>query len=158
MSKPSSPAPSPETVPAQFDIDQFLPQLIDHFMATWNRLLERELPSVGLTFPQWRVLLITSHRGPMNIRQLSDATLVPHSTLARWVRHMEKAGLVGSKVFDGDKRAVELSITAKGRRSFAKAFPIAERVYNDALVGFSDAERRTLLDFMHRLRRNIGME
>ncbi len=142
----------------RLDLDEFLPQLIDHFMATWNQRLERQLPRVGLTFPQWRVLLITSHRGPMNIRALSNATLVPHSTLARWVRRMERAGLVRSGTDHGDRRAVEISITAKGRRMFAVALPVARRVHDEALVGFRAADRRALIGLLHRLRHNIGME
>lgn len=142
----------------RLDLDQWLPQLLDHFMSTWNNKLDHELKEIRLTFPQWRILLITSQRGPLNIRQLSNTTLVPHSTLARWTRHMEKAGLVRSGVIGGDKRAVEISITAKGRRTFAKAFPIAYGVYAEALKGFTDADRQMLVGMLHRLRKNIGMK
>ena len=138
-------------------LDQWLPQLLDHFMSAWNEELGKQLKRVGLTFPQWRILLMTSQRGSMNIRQLSDATLVPHSTLARWIRYMEKTGLVSSNTLGEDKRAVEVSITSKGRRAFARAYPIAQKVYREALVGFSEIERKALIDFLYRLRSNIGM-
>ena len=142
----------------KIDLNQWLSQLIDHFMWTWNHRLEQQLAAIRLTFPQWRVLFLSSQMGPMTIQQLSDATLVPHSTLARWVRHMERAGLVESQPHAEDGRAVQIVITSQGRRLFGKAFPIAQQVYEDALAGFSGDERKRLFDFVHRMRRNIGME
>ena len=141
----------------QLDLDQWLPQLLDHFMSAWNEKLARDLKQVKLTFPQWRILLITTQIGPLSIRQLSNATLVPHSTLARWTRRMEKAGLVRIRTMGADKRAVEVSITPKGSDAFAKALPVALGVYKEALKGFSEVEQQRFINMLHRLRTNIGM-
>ena len=141
----------------QLDLDQWLPQLVDHFMSAWNEKLAQDLKQVKLTFPQWRILLIATQRGPLSIRQLSNATLVPHSTLARWARRMERSGLVRTRTMGADKRAVEVSIAPKGADAFAKALPIAISVYRKALEGFSEVEQQRLIGMIHRLRTNIGM-
>jgi DNA-binding MarR family transcriptional regulator len=141
----------------RIDLEKWLPQLLDQFMSAWNNRLEDRLAKIGLSFPQWRILLITSQSGSKTIRELSNATLVPHSTLARWVRQMEKDGLVRTAVFSADKRAVKISITADGHRTFSEAFPIAVDVQNEALKDFSPGERKVLMKFIHRLRTNIGM-
>jgi DNA-binding MarR family transcriptional regulator len=91
-----------------------LPYLLDTSIAKWNQRLGRRLQPVGLTFEQWRVLLVTSKRGPLNIRELSNATLVPHSTIGRWLTTMEQDGLVKRRALPRDQRAVEISITQKG--------------------------------------------
>ena len=148
-----------EPEPAQrVDLKEFLPYLVDQFMATWNARLSQRLSAKAITFEQWRVLLVTSHIGPMNIRELSAATLVPYSTIGRWIGRMERDGLVARRARPKDGRAVEISITAKGRRKFEEVFPTAYAEYQDALVGFSAVEHAALLHFLHRLRRNIGME
>jgi DNA-binding MarR family transcriptional regulator len=93
------------------DLDNFLPYLVDQFMATWNGRLDERLRAAGIRFEQWRVLLVTSQIGPMNIRELSAATLVPYSTLGRWLEKMEQDGLVQRRSRPRDGRAVEIFIT-----------------------------------------------
>ena len=100
---------------------------------------------------------ITSQIGAMSIRELSKATLVPYSTIGRWLRQMERAKLVRRRRRANDGRVVEIGITEKGRRKFAEVYPTAEAEYKDALVGLSAVEHAALLHFIHRLRRNIGM-
>lgn len=153
----SAPEEADEIGP-RVDLREFLPYLVDQFMATWNSRLSQRLAAKGLTFEQWRVLLVTSHIGPMNIRELSAATLVPYSTIGRWIGRMERDGLVSRRARPKDGRAVEISITPKGRRKFEDVFPIAFAEYQEALVGFSAVEHAALLHFIHRLRRNIGMK
>jgi len=150
------PKPASKSDVPEIDLNKWLPQLLDHLMAAWNQQLSKELEQIGLSFAQWRILLITTQLGAKNIRQLSDATLVPHSTLTRWVRHMEDNGLVRSKPQHNDRRASEISVTSKGRRLFAEAYPIAHRVYHDALAGFRPEEHQTLASLLLRLRKNIG--
>jgi DNA-binding MarR family transcriptional regulator len=140
------------------DLDNFLPYLVDQFMATWNGRLDERLRAAGIRFEQWRVLLVTSQIGPMNIRELSAATLVPYSTLGRWLEKMEQDGLVQRRSRPRDGRAVEIFITEAGRRRFAEIYPIAAAEYQEALVGLSVVEHAALLHFIHRLRRNIGMK
>ena len=140
------------------DLDNFLPYLVDHFMATWNRRLDARLRAAGVTFEQWRVLLMTLQIGPMSIRELSAATLIPYSTLGRLLTKLERDGLVRRRSRPRDGRAVEIFITEDGRRRFAEIYPIATAVYQEALVGLSVVEHAALLHFIHRLRRNIGMK
>ncbi len=139
------------------DLENFLPYLVDQFMATWNARLADRLAAKGLSFEQWRVLLVTSQIGAMSIRELSKATLVPYSTIGRWLRQMERAKLVSRRRRANDGRVVEIGITEKGRHKFAEVYPTAEAEYKDALVGLSAVEHAALLHFIHRLRRNIGM-
>lgn len=146
-----------ESAEVRIDLENFLPYLIDQFMARWNSRLSERLAASGISFEQWRVLLVTTQIGAMSIRELSNATLVPYSTLLRWLQPMEKAGWVRRHKRPNDGRVVEIDITPKGRRKFAEVYPVAEAEYKDALVGLSAVEHAALLHFLHRLRKNIGM-
>ena len=132
-----------------------LPYLLDTSIAKWNLRLGQRLQPIGLTFEQWRVLLVTSQRGPLNIRELSNATLVPHSTIGRWLTHMEQEGLVKRRALPRDQRAVEISITQKGRNLFLRALPIARLEYESAIQAFTPAELDTLMSLLLRLKNNL---
>lgn len=147
-----TPAEEPRTNVDPLDA---LPYLLDTSIHRWNKRLEERLEPVGLTFEQWRVLLVTARRGPMNIRELSNVTLVPHSTIGRWLAQMEQEGLVRRRALPRDQRAVEISITSKGRNLFLRALPTARLEYESAISNFSAEELETLMGLLRRLRENL---
>jgi DNA-binding MarR family transcriptional regulator len=132
-----------------------LPYLLDTSIAKWNQRLGQRLQAIGISFEQWRVLLVTSQRGPLNIRELSNATLVPHSTIGRWLTQMEQEGLVKRRALPRDQRAVEISITQKGRNLFLRALPIARLEYESAIENFTADELNTLMGLLLRLKSNL---
>jgi MarR family transcriptional regulator, organic hydroperoxide resistance regulator len=132
-----------------------LADLLDTSIAIWNHRLGERLHSVGLTFEQWRLLVLTAQYGPMNIRALSKATLVPHSTIGRWLGQMETDGLVRRRALPQDQRSVEISITPKGRRVLMRALPVARVQFESATRGFDKQELRTLTEMLLRLRQNL---
>lgn len=148
----ADPAEQPKTNVDPLDA---LPYLLDTSIHRWNKRLEQRLEPIGLKFEQWRVLLVTARRGPMNIRELSNVTLVPHSTIGRWLTQMETEGLVKRRALPRDQRAVEISITAKGRNLFLRALPIARLEYESAIHNFSPEELDTLMSLLKRLRDNL---
>ncbi|MEJ2125683.1 MAG: MarR family transcriptional regulator, partial [Alphaproteobacteria bacterium] len=95
-----------------------LPHLLETAISQWNQRLEKQLAAIGMKFEQWRLLLVIARQGPMNIRELSNLILVPHSTIGRWLSQMEDDGYVKRRVLPRDQRAVEVSITPKGRNFF----------------------------------------
>lgn len=149
---PPASAKQPEEVPIRQD---GLLGLLDTSIAIWNHRLDERLHSVGLTFDQWRLLALTAQHGPMNIRALSKATLVPHSTIGRWLGQMEDEGLVRRRALPQDQRSVEVSISPKGRRLLMRAMPVAQLQYETATRGFDKQELRTLTDLLTRLRQNL---
>lgn len=132
-----------------------LPYLLDTAAARWNQRLGQRLGTIGLSFEQWSVLLVTAKRGPLNIRELSNATLVPHSTIGRWLTQMEADGLVKRRALPTDQRAVEISITPKGRSLFLRALPIARLEYESAIQEFAPEELEIFMTLLHRLRKNL---
>lgn len=132
-----------------------LPYLLDTAISQWNQRLGRHLAVIGMTFEQWRLLYVMARQGPMNIRELSNAILVPHSTIGRWLAQMEEDGLVKRRVLPRDQRAVEISITPKGRNFFLRALPIARSEHQAAIQELSADEVATFTALLRRLRGNL---
>jgi DNA-binding MarR family transcriptional regulator len=87
--------------------------------------------------------------------ELRDATLVPHSTLGRWLHRMEALGLVHLQTDPEDQRSVAISIAPQGRKLFESLYPIAERCERDALAGFSKEDERLFRDYLKRVACNV---
>jgi DNA-binding MarR family transcriptional regulator len=141
---------APDTAP----LDE-LPHLLETAISLWNQRLEKKLAAIGMKFEQWRLLLVIARQGPMNIRELSNLILVPHSTIGRWLTQMEDDGYVKRRVLPRDQRAVEVSITPKGRNFFMRALPIAEGEYKSVSKQFTHEELSTLVELVDKLRCNL---
>ncbi|MFN6956171.1 MAG: MarR family winged helix-turn-helix transcriptional regulator [Acetobacteraceae bacterium] len=128
-----------------------LPFALNRLMAAWNARLAARLADLGLSFAQWRVLLACARaRGPLTIVELSDRTLVPHSTLSRQLTEMERLGLVVRGPAE-DGRAVSIRLTEAGLARYRTALPVAEAETDAGLAGLSPEERALLSDFVARL-------
>jgi DNA-binding MarR family transcriptional regulator len=128
---------------------------LTHLVRDWTARFEKQLRKKGVTHDQWRVLLVTSQVESMNIMELRDATLVPHSTLGRWLHRMEALGLVHLRTDAKDQRSVAISIAPQGRKLFESLYPIAERCERDALAGFSKEDERLFRDYLKRVAHNV---
>lgn len=115
------------------DLGQFLPYLLNRVMARMNQLLSERLRGHGLSFQEWRILLVLANRGPRNIRALSEETVVPHSTLSRMLVRMERSGLITRTNAKSDARNVTLGLTAEGQARF-------EAIQHHALAVLAEAE------------------
>jgi DNA-binding MarR family transcriptional regulator len=132
-----------------------LPYLLDMASAHWNARLAERLRSVGLSFEQWRLLLVTAERPPMTIRNLSDATLVPHSTIGRWIAAMERQGWLSRSADPDDSRAVRIGITRAGKRLYARTAPLAAEVFEEGVASLSAEDLAQLQGLLHRLLANL---
>ncbi len=129
--------------------------LLNHLAKDWTTRLESQLRKKGVTSDQWRVLLVTSQVDSLNIMELRDATLVPHSTLGRWLHRLEALGLVHMRTDPRDHRSVAISIAPGGRKLFEQLLPIAEQTEEIALAGFDAEDKRILRDYIRRIQRNL---
>src|SRR3954470_994980 len=74
------------------------------------------LEPMGLTHPQYLVMLALWERSPRSLRDLSDALQLDPGTLSPLVKRLERAGLVTRQRDPDDERMLCLSLTPKGRR------------------------------------------
>jgi DNA-binding MarR family transcriptional regulator len=69
-----------------------------------------------VTLPQYRALVVLASRGPQSPGELALALGVHASTVTRMCDRLVAKGLVHRATSAADRRAVELRLTARGRR------------------------------------------
>ncbi|MEA5454984.1 MarR family transcriptional regulator [Sinomonas sp. JGH33] len=102
------------------------------------------LEPMGLTHPQYLVMLALWERSPRTVRDVSDALLLEPATMTPLLKRLEEAGLVTRTRQPGNERALDVSLTAAGRALREKA--LAVPVTMMARLGITRAEA----DELHR--------
>ena len=77
------------------------------------------------------------------------------TTLTRTLGLMEEAGLIARRERKSDRRSLAISLTAQGRRMFARILPLTLAETDRALTGFSAEEIGTLKDRLKRMADNL---
>ena len=114
-------------------------------IAVYRPVLER----IGLTHPQYLVMLSLWERSPRTVRDIGDTLLLEPATLSPLLKRLEAAGLVTRSRNARDDRALDIELTTDGRalRSEAEAVPgtIVEK------LGLPVAELEEMRDSLTRL-------
>ncbi|MEM8586954.1 MAG: MarR family transcriptional regulator [Pseudomonadota bacterium] len=157
--QPDAPAePTASTEPDPYaDLDQFLPYLLNRVMGRMNQLLAERLKRHGISFQEWRVLLVLANKGPRTIRTLSEDTIIPHSTLSRMLDRMQRHGLVVRAVSEADARTVTIAVTRAGAELFGAVRHHGLAVLEQALENLNDAELLVLRGLANRIAGNLGL-
>jgi DNA-binding MarR family transcriptional regulator len=85
------------------------------------------LDPVGLTYPQYLVLLELWERDGQTVRELGAPLFLDSGTLTPMLKRMEAAGWIRRRPDAADGRVVRVTLTAKGQafRNKARAIPAA---------------------------------
>ena len=92
-------------------------------VAVYRPLLE----PMGLTHPQYLVMLALWEFAPVSVRRLSDLLQLDPGTLSPLVKRLEGAGYLRRERDPADERSLAITLTAKGRelRKDAEKIPPA---------------------------------
>src|SRR5262249_27209462 len=85
------------------------------------------LDEVGLTYPQYLVLLVLWERGPQSVKALGAALHLDSGTLSPLITRLGAAGLVRRQRQRGDERSVLVTLTPEGIALEATARDIPQR-------------------------------
>ena len=85
------------------------------------------LEPLGLTHPQYLVMLALWERSPRTVRDIADALFLDSATLSPLLKRLEGAGLITRARNSADERALDIALTDAGAalRAEAEAVPIA---------------------------------
>jgi MarR family transcriptional regulator, organic hydroperoxide resistance regulator len=86
------------------------------------------LDELGLTYPQYLVMLVLWEQGPTAVKGLADALQLDYGTLSPLLKRLAAAGLVERQRRSEDERSVEISLTAAGEELKAQAAGIPQLV------------------------------
>jgi DNA-binding MarR family transcriptional regulator len=139
------PDPSPE-----IEVAEFAGQLFFRLWRASHTHTATALQSIGLTPALFAVLNYLRTREGAIQQQIGSAMGIDPSTMVSLVDQLERAGLAQRRPHPRDRRAREVLITPKGRRTLERARELAEEVEGDVLQGLSPAERRQLVTLLRR--------
>ena len=105
------------------------------------------LAGMGLTYPQYLVMLVLWEREGRTLHELGERLALRSGTLSPLLRRMVAAGLVVERQDDVDRRSVRVSLTEAGRAMRPQAEVVASAMAE--AMGLGPAE---LVDFVARLR------
>jgi DNA-binding MarR family transcriptional regulator len=89
-------------------------------VAILSRHFERQCLEIGLSLPQYRLLMFV-RRGPQRAAELAAQAAVRRPTLTALVDGLEKEGLLLRCAVEGDRRGIRLELTAKGSEMLDRA-------------------------------------
>jgi MarR family transcriptional regulator, organic hydroperoxide resistance regulator len=138
-----------------FKLEDHLFFYFSQILARRTRAINADLRPYRLDYPRWRVLAVLQEHSGATMGRLADLTSVDRTTLTRTLGLMEKARLVTRRERESDRRSLTISLTAKGRRMFARILPLTLTETDRALTGFSSEEIGTLRDRLKRMADNL---
>jgi MarR family 2-MHQ and catechol resistance regulon transcriptional repressor len=112
--------------------------------ASVSARIHRHLPEADLTVGQFAVLEALHHLGPMFQRDLCTKLLMSGGNLTMVVDNLEKRGLVRRERPEDNRRLVRVSLTATGRRTIAKVFPVHAASVADEFAVLTAEEQEEL--------------
>ncbi|MEM9020461.1 MAG: MarR family winged helix-turn-helix transcriptional regulator [Planctomycetota bacterium] len=124
-----------------------LPPLLRRCWYSLNQAFRKRLATLGLTPNQFTLLrwLVEDDRGGMRQSEICALMASDPNTIAALVERMCADGLVHRKTDPTDRRAKLISTTAKGRKTYAKARPLAMELQEQVLTAIAPGERERFL-------------
>ena len=138
-------------------------QLIRLANAAKANVTRQYLADFGLSVPEWRLLAMTIRFEPVRFSELVANSSMDKGQASRTLQALTRNGLIAARdAGTGGKRAsdssapVILTVTAKGRRLYATALPVAQRNQARLLMLLTREERKQLYVILYKLYSAIG--
>ena len=132
------------------EVAEFAGQLFFRLWRSSHTRTAEVLAAIGLTPPLFALLNVLGAREGAIQQHLSTDMGIDPSAMVTLIDKLEDAGLAERRRRPGDRRAWEVAITPKGRRTLERAKRVAAEVEDEVLAGLSAAERRQLLALLRR--------
>jgi DNA-binding MarR family transcriptional regulator len=138
-----------------FRLEDHLFFYFSQILARRTRAINARLRPLGVDYARWRVLAVLHEHSGATMGRLADLTSADRTTLTRTLGLMEAAGLIARIERRSDRRSLAISLTAKGRRTFARVLPLALAETERALSGLSSREIATLRQGLGKMADNL---
>jgi len=116
-----------------------------------SQLAERRFAAEQVSFTQWMVMANLARFEHLTATELASETCHDMGALTRIVDDLEAQGLVRRARSERDRRVVEITLTADGRRQLQAGKRIVVDLLNSLVQPFSRQELETLIALMQRV-------
>lgn len=107
----------------------------------FNRLYKPILDPLGLTYPQYLVMMALWEKDGQGVGELGDLLFLESNTLTPLIKRLEAAGLVKRARDTEDERQVRVSLTANGRDLLKQASCVPMQVLEASGMSIEQAVR-----------------
>ncbi|MFD4544013.1 MarR family winged helix-turn-helix transcriptional regulator [Streptomyces bauhiniae] len=152
MSVSPTPSAGPATDAADPDwlrLDRQICFSLNAASRAFNGVYRVLLKDLGLTYPQYLVMLVLWERGALPVKQLGGHLRLDSGTLSPLLKRLEGAGLVRRERNASDERSVRVTLTGEGTALRERALEVPRRIA--AATGTDPAEIGELRDRLDRL-------
>src|SRR3954469_1369169 len=127
---------------ADTEVAEFAGQLFFRLWRASHTRIADALESIGLTPALFGVLNFLGAREGAIQQEIGSAMGIDPSTMVALIDELERAGLAKRRPHPDDRRARQVVITPKGRRTLERGREFATQVEDEVLSGLTAAERR----------------
>lgn len=140
------------TSPSRADpaVAEFAGQLFFRLWRASHTQTAAVLESIGITTALFSVLNFLLGRGTAIQQEIGAAIGIDPSTMVGLIDELENAGLAKRRPHPQDRRAREVVVTAKGRRTVERGRALAKEVEDSVLQGLAPDERRKLMKLLRK--------
>jgi len=98
-------------------------------MAAMNKVYRKLLRELGVTYPQYLVLLVLWERDGLMVSEIGERLFLDSATLTPLLKRMERLDLLHRARAKDDERQVIVSLTARGLASKRRAAAVSGGVF-----------------------------
>jgi len=125
-----------------------------------TRLYKPLLSNLGLTYPQYLVLMVLWEADGLSINQIKEKLLLDTNTLSPLLKRIEAMGFITRTRSITDERSVTVELTEAGRDLKLQALPVPEKMLENLLTEDIDVDaimglREMLKNWINILQRKI---
>ncbi|WP_461101568.1 MarR family winged helix-turn-helix transcriptional regulator [Spirosoma koreense] len=111
------------------------------------------LDELGLTYPQYLVLLVLWETDAVSVKVLSEKLRLQSNTLTPLLKRMQEMGLIDRVRSQEDERSVIISLTPKGNQLQSEAPKVVNQLMTN--MGLTTEEAHQLYGLLYKLIRGI---
>ncbi|MFG2968696.1 MULTISPECIES: MarR family winged helix-turn-helix transcriptional regulator [unclassified Streptomyces] len=139
-----TPAPTPASAPESewLRLDRQICFSLHAASRAFNGVYRVILKDLGLTYPQYLVMLVLWEQGDLPVKKLGEHLRLDSGTLSPLLKRLETAGLVHRERSARDERSVEIRLTEAGAALRERALEVPRRIVS--ATGFDVDEIRDL--------------
>ena len=137
-------------------LEDFLPYLMSITSnAVSSHIADEYRARFGLRIPEWRVITVLGHVGPLTQRELVSATLMDKVAVNRACKVLEERDVITRSPNDLDGRSHHLELTEQGRKVHSEVMPLTFESYERIFADIADEERAILKVLLNRIREGV---
>jgi DNA-binding MarR family transcriptional regulator len=124
----------------------------------FNRVYKPLLDRLGLTYPQYLVMLALWERDGVSVKQIGERLFLDSGTLTPLLKRLEAAGLVKRSRSTEDERQVLIALTAQGQalKEKARSVPLSILDASSCSIAELSAARNEIVALRDKLNAAAG--